>query len=258
MCKHVCPSGALAGRPALAGSGPPNATSLDTRATEEDHRVFLFGFMRARTYSPHQISEPIYRELLCRDFFVTAKSSEFRMSVVSKGCGRPLSVLTVEPHTGVNGTLEGKEDIADSPGLGVSLHLEAGRFRLVDHRTGIGQFRLIAMSDDRKCDHRGFGAPQPGNVQKTGQPRRRNLSDPISEMLAAWIVVFFVAAIGLLLFYSQSDAARDRLVLSKWHAPPVAGTAEWSDAKCHPAVQSCLILPAEDDSTDAVRALVER
>jgi hypothetical protein len=114
------------------------------------------------------------------------------------------------------------------------------------------------MSDDRKCDHPGFGGPQLRNVQKISLPRRRNLSDPISEMLAAWIVVFFVAAIGLLLLYSQSDAARDRLVLSKWHAPPVAGTAEWSDAKCHPAVQACFNFTAEDDSTDAVRALVER
>jgi hypothetical protein len=77
-------------------------------------------------------------------------------------------------------------------------------------------------------------------------------------MLAAWIVVFFVAAVGLLLLYSHGDAARDRLVLSRWHAHPVAGTAEWSDARCHPAVQSCLNLPAQDDSTDAVRALVER
>jgi hypothetical protein len=77
-------------------------------------------------------------------------------------------------------------------------------------------------------------------------------------MLAAWIVVFFVAAVGLLLLYSHGDAARDRLILPKWYAPPVAATAEWSDARCHPAVQSCLNLPAQDDSTDAVRALVVR
>ena len=77
-------------------------------------------------------------------------------------------------------------------------------------------------------------------------------------MLAAWIVVFFVAAVGLLLLYSHGDAARDRLILSRWHAHPVAGPAEWSDAKCHPAVQSCLNFPAQDNSTDAVRALVER
>ena len=65
MCKHVCPSAASVCRPALAAfsSGLPKATVLDTRATDEDHRVFLFGFMRARTYSLHQISEPIYREL---------------------------------------------------------------------------------------------------------------------------------------------------------------------------------------------------
>jgi hypothetical protein len=100
--------------------------------------------------------------------------------------------------------------------------------------------------------------PHPRNVQKIGLPRRHNLSDPISEMLAAWIVAFFVLAVGLLLLYSQSDAARDRLFLSRWHAPPVAGTAEWSDPECRPAVQPCLNLPAEDDSTDAVRGLVER
>ena len=174
------------------------------------------------------------------------------------GCGRPLSVLTVEPHTGVNSTLEGSRDIADWPGSGVSLHLGAGRCRLADHRTDVEYVRPIAMSDDRKCDHRGFGGPQPGNVQKVGLPRRRNLSDPIAEMLAAWIVVFFVAAIGLLLLYSQSNADRDRLVLSKWHAPPVARTAEWSDAKCHPLVQACFNFTAEGDSTDAVRALVKR
>jgi len=40
--------------------------------------------MRARTYSLHQISEPIYRELLCRDFLATAKNSEFGVSVVSQ------------------------------------------------------------------------------------------------------------------------------------------------------------------------------
>jgi len=108
------------------------------------------------------------------------------------------------------------------------------------------------------------GAPQPRNAQKISLPRRHNLSDPISEMLADWIVVFFVLAVGLLLsllscfLYSHGDAASDRLVFSRWHTPPVARTAERSDAKCHPAVQSCLILPAEDDSTDAVRALVER
>jgi hypothetical protein len=41
---------------------------------------------------------------------------------LTMGCGKRLSVLTVEPHTGVNRALEGKHDIADSPGLGVSLH----------------------------------------------------------------------------------------------------------------------------------------
>jgi hypothetical protein len=174
------------------------------------------------------------------------------------GCGKRLSVLTVEPHTGVNRALEGKHDIADSPGLGVSLHPGAGRFRLADHRTDVGHDRPMAISHDRRCDHRGFGAPQPRNAKRIGLPRRQNLSDPISEMLAAWIVVFFVAAVGLLLLHSHGDAARDRLVLSRWHAPLVAGTAEWSDAKCHPAVRSCLNLPAEDDGTDAVRALVER
>jgi len=86
MCEHVCPLAASACRPALAAfsSGLPKATSLDKCATEEDHRVFLFGLMRARTDSLHQIGEPIYRELLCLDFLATAKSSEFRMSVVSK------------------------------------------------------------------------------------------------------------------------------------------------------------------------------
>ena len=78
MCKHVCPLAASACRPALAAfsSGPPKATSLDARAAKEDHRVFLFGFMRARTYSPHQMSEPIYRELFCLDFLATAKNSD--------------------------------------------------------------------------------------------------------------------------------------------------------------------------------------
>ena len=122
----------------------------------------------------------------------------------------------------------------------------------------MGHDRAIAISDDGRCDHSEFGAPQPRNVQKIGLPRRQNLNDPISEMLAAWIVVFFVAAVGLLLLYSRGDPTRDRLVLSRWHAPPVAVAAEWSDPECHPAVQSCLNLPAEDDSTDAVRALVER
>jgi hypothetical protein len=166
--------------------------------------------------------------------------------------------LTVEPHTGVNSTLDGKRDIADSPGLGVSLHLGVGRFRLADHKTDVGQDRPIAMSDDRGFDHGGFGAPPPRNVQKIGLLRRHNLSDPISEMLAAWIGVFFVAAVGLLLLCSHGDAARDGLILSRWYAHPVTGTAEWSDAKCHLAVRSCLNFPAQDDSIDAVRALVER
>jgi hypothetical protein len=177
---------------------------------------------------------------------------------LNKGCGGPLSVLSVEPYTGVNGTLDGKRDIADTPGLGVPLHPGAGRFRLADHRTDVGHDRAIAISDDLRCDHGGFGAPQSRNVQKIGLPRRQNLGDPISEMLAAWIVVLFVAAVGLLLLCSHGDAARDRLILSRWLARPVARTAEWSDAKCHPAVQSCLNFPAQDDSTDAVRALVER
>jgi hypothetical protein len=175
-----------------------------------------------------------------------------------KGCGRPLSVLPVEPHAGVNSMFEGSRDIADSLGLGVSLHPGAGLIRLADHRTDVGHGRPITMSDDRRCDYGGFGAPQPRNIQKIGLPRRQSLSDPISGMLAAWIVVFCVAAVGLLLLYSRGDPTRDRLVLSRWHAPPVAVAAEWSDPECHPAVQSCLNLPAEDDSTDAVRALVER
>jgi hypothetical protein len=173
-------------------------------------------------------------------------------------CGRRLSVLTAEPHTGVNSTLEGSRDIADSPGLGVLLHTGAVRFRLADHRTDAGYDRPVAMSDDRRCDHGEFGALQPRNVQKIGLPRRQSLSDPISEMFAAWILVLFVAAVGLLLLYSHDDAAGDRLILSRWHAHPVTGTAEWSDAKCHLAVRSCLNFPAQDDSTDAVRALVER
>ena len=120
-----------------------------------------------------------------------------------------MSVLTVEPHTGVNGTLEGKRDIADTPGLGLPLHPGAGRFRLADHRTDVGHDRANAISDDRRCDDGGFGSPQPRNVQKIGLTRRQSLSDPISGMLAAWIVVFFVAAVGLLLLYSRGDPVRD-------------------------------------------------
>jgi len=60
------------------------------------------------------------------------------------------------------------------------------------------------------------------------------LSDPIREVLAAWIIAVFSLATGL--------------SVPRWYARPVIGSEDWHEADCGAGIRSCLgELAAADD-----------
>ena len=55
----------------------------------------------------------------------------------------------------------------------------------------------------------------------------------VGELLAAWVVAFFVLAVGFAVVSIHAPGARDP-VMPRWYESPVAVIAMWEDESLHP------------------------
>jgi hypothetical protein len=72
------------------------------------------------------------------------------------------------------------------------------------------------------------------------------------EVVAAWILAFLFAVVGLSLLELRDRTARDGLVVPGWRMAPVTRNDERKDAKCGHAIEACSHRLAEHGSTETV------
>ena len=76
----------------------------------------------------------------------------------------------------------------------------------------------------------------------------------VSEVLAAWILAFFVLVAGLSLLAFHERGVRDGVVAPGWRVSPMADRDQSDDPECRRGVMSCFDLPEQVGSTDPIRA----
>ncbi len=84
--------------------------------------------------------------------------------------------------------------------------------------------------------------------------RSTSLSEPVRQVVAAWIVAFLVVAAGLsVLAFHERDVCDNgaAVAVPRWHPPAVADAEEAGEIPCRSGIRACSNeLPAERDGTD--------
>ena len=91
--------------------------------------------------------------------------------------------------------------------------------------------------------------------QHTGREHQSTrLSDPMREVLAAWIIALFSLVAALSALFLHQRGVHDEgiaAVAPRWYSPPVIGAEDWLEIDCGAGIRSCPNeLAAADDGTD--------